>query len=241
MNKEKFVEIEGIGMVQFVRNRRARNLSIRISREGKVRVTVPGMLALQQAENFVHVKKDWIRSTLSKINKQKSVLKTLGPGDEISINEYLIKIISSNNNDGIFKVKREAKVFYLLLPTLGLEGAELSQEKIREELWKIITLLARELLPERLDYLARKHGLSYKGVRIRKMKSRWGSCSASNQINLSSTLVLLPGHLADYVILHELAHTRYKDHSARFWSFLSELCTDNQSLRKELRQFVLEY
>ena len=68
------------------------------------------------------------------------------------------------------------------------------------------------------------------------MKSRWGSCTVKNGINLNSWLLMLPDYLSDYVILHELAHTRYRDHGPRFWEYLDVL-TEGRSkeLRKELR------
>ena len=68
------------------------------------------------------------------------------------------------------------------------------------------------------------------------MKTRWGSCTARNSINLNSWLILLPDHLSDYVILHELAHTLHKDHGRRFWTELDRV-TDYRAkpLQKELR------
>jgi predicted metal-dependent hydrolase len=70
------------------------------------------------------------------------------------------------------------------------------------------------------------------------MKSRWGSCTAKNSINLNSWLMMLPEHLSDYIILHELVHTRHRNHSQDFWNTLDQhLQGRSRELRKELRRY----
>ena len=96
---------------------------------------------------------------------------------------------------------------------------------------------AKQKLGARLDYLARKHGYSYNRLYIRKQRTRWGSCSSKNNISLNMKLVLLPGDLIDYVILHELAHTRIKNHSLLFWAELEGLGTDKDGARKSLKKY----
>ena len=81
---------------------------------------------------------------------------------------------------------------------------------------------ARESLKNRLSELADIYGFSYNRVFIRSQKSRWGSCSAKNNISLNLALAQLPVDLRDYVILHELVHTRVKNHSPGFWRELEK-------------------
>jgi predicted metal-dependent hydrolase len=76
---------------------------------------------------------------------------------------------------------------------------------------------SRTILKNRLDQLAKRYGFTSNRVFIRNQKTRWGSCSDNNNINLNINLVRLPGELMDYVILHELVHTRIKNHSKSFW------------------------
>jgi len=98
---------------------------------------------------------------------------------------------------------------------------------------------ARAILVRRLDELAREHGFTCNKVFIRNQKTRWGSCSEKNNINLNVNLVRLKPQLRDYVILHELLHTRIKNHSRRFWSQLDELVGDAKALDRELKKHVL--
>lgn len=97
---------------------------------------------------------------------------------------------------------------------------------------------ARKKLNARLSELAERHGLSYNRVSIRYQKSRWGSCSSKNNISLNAFLLTLPGHLIDYVLLHELVHTRIKNHSPAFWAELDRLSGWNsRALRREMRNY----
>jgi hypothetical protein len=102
-------------------------------------------------------------------------------------------------------------------------------------------MIARQhLLFDRLKELAAQHGFHYGRAGIRNQKSRWGSCSTRNNISLNIQLLALPGHLRDYVILHELVHTEHKNHSKRFWARLDSLVGGSaKSLRKEMRGWTL--
>ena len=96
---------------------------------------------------------------------------------------------------------------------------------------------ARKQLISRLNSLAREHGFRYNKVFIRNQKTRWGSCSAKNNINLNYKLMLLPQHLRDHVILHELVHTKHRNHSPRFWKELERIDPKTIEHNNELRQF----
>jgi len=96
---------------------------------------------------------------------------------------------------------------------------------------------ARKRLVDRLDYLALKHGFQYNRVFIRNQKTRWGSCSGKNNINLNVNLVRLPDELMDYTILHELVHTRVKNHGKRFWAQLERLLGDATKLDRALNDY----
>ena len=93
---------------------------------------------------------------------------------------------------------------------------------------------ARKILVDRLDYLAKRYGFKYNRVFIRNQKTRWGSCSNENNINLNMNLVRLPQELIDYTILHELVHTRVKNHGQQFWEQMDRLLGDARKIDKKL-------
>ncbi len=98
---------------------------------------------------------------------------------------------------------------------------------------------ARAMLAQRLSELARRHEFDYNRLYVRNQKTRWGSCSSKNNISLNMNLVSLPGELRDYVILHELVHTRHKNHSRKFWAELDGLVGDSKRFKKEIRKYRL--
>jgi predicted metal-dependent hydrolase len=95
---------------------------------------------------------------------------------------------------------------------------------------------ARRLLVPRLAHLAALHGFTYNRVSVRGQKTRWGSCSHKNNISLNRMLVHLPEALVDYILLHELVHTRIKNHGHLFWEALTQCLPNARSLDRELNQ-----
>ncbi len=99
---------------------------------------------------------------------------------------------------------------------------------------------ARRMLRSRVEELAGIYGFSINRVFIRRQKTRWGSCSGKNNINLNLKLAALPEMLCDYVILHELVHTRIKNHGRDFWQELGKYVGDARGLRNRLNRIPLE-
>lgn len=97
--------------------------------------------------------------------------------------------------------------------------------------------VAKNVIVQRLADLARQHGFSYNRVFVRNQKTRWGSCSAKNNINLNVNLVRLPAALMDYVLLHELMHTRIKNHRVEYWQALDALIPEARALDRELNRY----
>lgn len=105
--------------------------------------------------------------------------------------------------------------------------SELTKAASAEEKLKIV---------KRVEQLANKYGFTYGKVTLRTMRTRWGSCTAQNNISLNIGLIVLPVELRDYIILHELVHTKIKNHSKEFWNELGGIIHDHKSISKQLRQ-----
>ncbi len=118
-----------------------------------------------------------------------------------------------------------------------LEKIERIEKKI--PLAKVDKADARDILIPRLKYLAEKYGFKYNKVALRKQKTRWGSCSSKNNINLNINLASLPQELMDYVILHELTHTKIKNHSKDFWNHLEKHTPNPKKQNKKLRNYAI--
>lgn len=98
---------------------------------------------------------------------------------------------------------------------------------------------ALALLARRLDALARQHGFTPGRLSVRGQATLWGSATRSGRIQLNARLAVLPPDLADYVILHELVHTRIRGHGRAFWTELGRLVPDVSARIVRLREYSL--
>ena len=100
---------------------------------------------------------------------------------------------------------------------------------------KTISKLALPMLTERVKILNEKHfNFQFKNVKIKEMTSRWGSCSPNGSINLSLKLLFAPEEVLDYVIIHELAHLKIKNHGEAFWNLVKSAIPDYKEKKKWL-------
>jgi predicted metal-dependent hydrolase len=95
---------------------------------------------------------------------------------------------------------------------------------------------ARQILPARVEFFARQYDFQYKGIRITSARTRWGSCSATGSLSFSWRLILAPLVVVDYVVVHELVHTIFHNHSSLFWRRVGTIMPNYQEHRKWLRE-----
>jgi predicted metal-dependent hydrolase len=98
---------------------------------------------------------------------------------------------------------------------------------------------ALALVTDRLAYFNKLYDFRFNRVTVKKQKARWGSCSKKGNLNFNYRLVLLPSHLADYIIVHELCHLAEFNHSAAFWAQVARAIPNWRTLRKELAKTVV--
>lgn len=111
-------------------------------------------------------------------------------------------------------------------------------QRARDTKKKLLTKKAKEYLPYRLDFWAKKYGYSYSSLRLSHANTRWGSRSSSGTISLNIGLMNLPEPLRDYVILHELAHINHMDHSSAFWNEVERHDPHYKRHRKALKLYT---
>ncbi len=114
-------------------------------------------------------------------------------------------------------------------------------DKLKVEAVNFLKKRAKPYLSKKLRHFADEYGYTYNRVFFKNQKSRWGSCSSRNNINLNVRLVLLPEYLIDYVLLHELVHTVEKSHNKHFWSRLSQHMPRCKENRKELQTYMFSF
>ncbi|MFO7555078.1 MAG: YgjP-like metallopeptidase domain-containing protein [Desulfobacterales bacterium] len=110
-------------------------------------------------------------------------------------------------------------------------------DALSNNLPEINRIEAGKKLVNRLNELSEQHGFRYNKVSVRNQKTRWGSCSSKNNINLNIKLDRLPDNMIDYVLLHELVHTRIKNHSNAFWAELDKFVGNAIEMSKKMKEY----
>lgn len=140
---------------------------------------------------------------------------------------------------GRYIARREGEGRWCLEYPIGTDfGQPAVQLELKGLIEKTLRASAKAYLPQRIKRLAEQRGFVYTSVSITAAKTRWGSCSSRKTISLSYYLMLLPERLIDYVLLHELVHTREMNHGPAFWRLLDEAVgEDSRQLCAALRNY----
>jgi predicted metal-dependent hydrolase len=97
---------------------------------------------------------------------------------------------------------------------------------------------SKEILPKIVDKYSNMMKLFPTKLKYRKNKRVWGSCNYKNEINFNIYLMKLPMELIEYVVIHELAHIKHKNHSKKFWNLVEYYCEDYKKREKLFRNFL---
>jgi predicted metal-dependent hydrolase len=223
----KTVELPNIGNVILQKRRGTRSLRISISASGQVKVTMPTWSPYKLGHDFVMSKQSWILKHRPNTQLLTSGL-LVGKAHHF---EFLV-----NDRLTIPRTKVTGNTIIISTPTGEPIDSIKVQELARKAAIKALKHEAQQLLPQRLDQMASEYGFEYKSVQIKRLSSRWGSCDQQANISLNCYLMILPWKLIDYVLLHELTHTRVMSHGPKFWSELSKYVPKLAEVRKEIRK-----
>jgi predicted metal-dependent hydrolase len=195
-------------------------------------VTRPWYVSKRAALEFVNQKKEWIVAARQRVIKS-AQSPTLTTGYRTRTHTLRIESGGARNNYAI----TADEVIVTLMSNID-PPSEIGQQLIRTAVIETLRAEAHAVLPPMVEQLAAQHGFSYNGLTIKNIHSKWGSCSATNHLNFSLYLMLLPGELIEFVVLHELCHTVHKNHSAHFHALLNSIVGGNeQNLNRKLRLY----
>ena len=220
--------IKSIGKVTLSGNKRSKRIKISIKPDKSILVSFPFYVPVKEVLKAIEKDESWIKE------QQQSLLnKELLISDGLVLNTKCHKICFYKGDVDDVVVKKKTVTVILKDPDSGQ-----SRDLVNRLLTKIYRYEAMNTLPERLKRLAGKYGFSYNNVTIRNNRSNWGSCSSKNNISLNLQMMKLPDELIDYILLHELVHTRIKDHSLQFWQKLDQVTGGKaKELAKEVKKY----
>lgn len=220
-----------LGVIALRKSAKATRYTLKIA-NGKIEAVMPEQGEEKQMLAFIEEKREQLIKALIK----RPAREQLNESTVLQTNTFRLHIFCTERSG--FYMKLEQGVLHIACPSQTDFSDEHVQEILYDLLGRALFHVAKLVLPWRLRNLAVRNKFTYSGVRVSKSKTSWGSCNARKSISLSRSLMLLPDHLIDYVLLHELCHTKEMSHNERFWK-LMDAVTDNQSkaLRQELKKY----
>lgn len=222
----KAFEVEGIGTVHIYKRKGSRSLKLSIASDGKVRLSIPFWTTYAAGLQFARSRADWITTNAP---DEAGVLEhghRIGKAHRLVFLSGQVETPSSRLAGSEIRITRPAS----MLRTDPAVQAAATKASIRA-----LRLQAAKLLPPRLRLLAEKYDFSYSDVQIKQLKGRWGSCDAQKHIVLNLFLMQLPWQLIDYVLLHELIHTKHLHHGPEFWDEFTRHLPHAKTLRKAIK------
>jgi predicted metal-dependent hydrolase len=218
---------EEFGKITIRRSARASQVRLRVAPDGTLRASLPLYAPTFLVKRLIKTSRPELRQLLSQ-----SVPETrYEDGMRIGKSHSLL-VVQANT----MSVTRKGQHIIVNLPAHKSLGDTDVVRLVRDAIIAALRVEAKSYLPKRLAYLAQSLGFDYKKVRFSHASGRWGSCTTAGTISLNIALMKLPFELIDYVIVHELAHTRQMNHSQDFWALVAVGDPDYKTHRRSLKQ-----
>jgi len=222
------IQDKEFGNITIRRSSAATQVRVRVAPNGSLRASLPRHAPIFLVKHLVKSSRNELRAILA---KSKSEYKF---EDGIQIGKsHTLSIVSSPDND--FYVKRHGQTITVKLPNnKQINDIDVSR-KVRDTVITALRVEARSYLPKRLLFLANKFGYEYEKVRFSHASGRWGSYSSNGTVSLNIALMKLPFDLIDYIIIHELAHSKQMNHGKNFWALVESADPNYKIHRRVLK------
>lgn len=208
-----FIEDEEFGTITVRRSAQSTQVRLRVAPDGTLRASLPLYAPLFLVKRLIRSSRGELRELLAQAQPPAEY------HDGMQIGKSHTLIVRTGNT---LSATRHGQQIIVSLPAGKTLTNPTVVRLIRDAVIAALRVEAKNYLPRRLRYLAEQFGMSYSRVRFSHASSRWGSCSSNGTISLNIALMKLPFELIDYVIVHELAHTREMNHSPAFWEIVEQ-------------------
>lgn len=226
---KKSIEIPEVGQIWLYKRKGAKHLKISVTSTGEIRVSIPSWLPYAVGAEFAKQKSAWLLLQQQQNNQEPLV-------DGMQIGKFH-KLVFVNGPVTKVSTRISGHEIKVTLPTGMQSTEEVPQAAATKAAVRSLKKEASGALPFRLKTIAEANDFTYKSISIKQLRGRWGSCSSQKDITFNCYLMQLPWHLIDYVIIHELVHTRIMAHGAPFWHEVERYVPRLTQVRKEIKQY----
>ena len=210
-----------------------KNINITIE-NGEVVIKAPWYTTRNQIQEVVESKRDWIMKKLEEYNVSPRKAKEYEDGEKFQIlgESYYLNIYYKDINNAILNVENEK--IEIILPLSYAE--EDNTEQIKKMIDKMYYMIAEKEVESAMEKTRKMVGLAPEEYKIKKIKYAWGTCSSRKVITINQNLMMYSRKAIEYVILHEICHLKYMNHSKKFWEMVESYMPDYKEAEKELKK-----
>ena len=205
-----------------------RNLVLRLADADTVKVSAPFRASICEVEEFVKKHSEWIFAERGRFSKNRSLKDYLVANPVIWVAGNKMSASLHSTNAGAYWLEDFAR------------GEIAFVFKDDADFKKLFLKYARDAIGRTLDFVAASRGLRVSKFSVRDQRSRWASRSSTGMLSFNWRMALLEPAYQEYIILHELAHEKFMDHSVSFWIYLSRLCENAKVIDKRLSKVAAE-
>jgi len=230
------VDVNGERIVFFVQRKKIKNIILKVKPDKKVILSVPNKMKLEVAKEFVKKKADWIRKQQnyyeSFAEKKENIIFENGDTVYLLGKQYKMKIIPNKINN----IMINGEYFEINIKEKYIENKKYIKKVYDKWLKEYAEQILNDLIIKYQSVLE-KYNIKIPKMEIRQMKSRWGSCiPLKNKVIFNLNLIKTPMCCIEYVVLHELSHFKYQNHSKNFYNFISISMPDWKERKKILNK-----
>lgn len=210
-----------------------KNIYITIE-NGEVVIKAPWYTTHNQIQEVVESKRDWIMKKLEEYNVSPRKAKEYEDGEKFQIlgESYYLNIYYKDINNAILNVENEK--IEIILPLSYAE--EDNTEQIKKMIDKMYYMIAEKEVESAMEKTRKMVGLAPEEYKIKKIKYAWGTCSSRKVITINQNLMMYSRKAIEYVVLHEICHLKYMNHSKKFWEMVESYMPDYKEAEKELKK-----
>lgn len=218
--KDKQVEIDIV-------KSKIKNVYIQI-KDGKVIVKAPNRLSEKKIFDIVNSKKEWIYEKINKLKENE-----IKGGSKVYIlgKPYVLKIYFIKEAEE--KIQISEGNLQIILPQS--RNNKNNNEIINELISSLYKKIAEKEVSMAMALVTRFVGIKPNKYRVKKLKTAWGSCTSNKNITINSELMKFDREVIQYVVLHEICHLKYMNHSNEFWNMVEKYMVNYKEIRKRLK------